>query len=297
MIEKIANIWSRYGNIKFKFVEFGRTDFDIKLEPDIKKDEDGNIQRDEYNQPVRIAEYSSYIGTGAKGKVMNLCFPDWAHTSHEEKRRIILHEFGHALGFHHEHLNKYLDINYNMPAVLAFYKAKDGWDPKTTKRNVLTELDSSKWHFTEFDPYSIMLYPIKQFRKFNGKEYKLTYNPINFTYNTHLSEIDKAAIQKMYPPEQTESGNGIKYARFDYSISGQRDTPFIHGWSDWARTFRAPSEKIIDIRNVTTRADLGYVKKLQRFELNGIAVLGRIEEGRWEYGEVEGYLEVTYMPE
>ena len=38
-------------------------------------------------------------------------------------------------------------------------------------------------------------------------------------------------------------------------------------------------------------------KCIRRFDLNGITVIGRIEEGRWEYGEVEGYLEVTYMPE
>ena len=296
-IEKIANIWSFYSNIKFRFVESGRTDFDIKVEPDIKRDKDGNSKRDKHNQPIRIAKYSSYIGTSAKGKVMNLCFPDWANTSYEGKRRIILHEFGHALGFHHEHLNKRLDINYNVPDVLAFYKAKHGWDHETTKHNVLTGLDSSKWYFTEFDPHSIMLYPIKQYRTFDEKKYKLTHNPINFTYNTNLSGIDIAAIQRMYPPERTESGNGIKYAIFDYNISGQRDTPFIHGWRDWTRTFSLPSGTIIDIRNVTTRADQGYVKKWIRFELNGIKVTGRIEDGRWKYGEVDGYLVVTYGPE
>ena len=160
-------------------------------------------------------------------------------------------------------MNKNLNINYNVPDVLAFYEA-------------MYTVGTMRLRNTTYWPYWIAQNGISQNSihiqlcyiqsnstgTFDGKKYKFTHNPINFTYNWSLSKVDIAAIRRMYPPEQTESGNGIKYARFDYSISGQKRTPFIHGWSDWARTFRAPSEKIIDIRNVTTRADLGYVKKM-----------------------------------
>ena len=109
-IEEIASIWSDYGNIEFKFVKSGPVDFSIRLEPRIATDEDGHPLKDENNEPVRVSKYSSYIGTDAKGEVMNLCFTDWENTSDDRKRRVILHEFGHALAFHHEHKNIHLDI-------------------------------------------------------------------------------------------------------------------------------------------------------------------------------------------
>lgn len=80
-IEEIASTWSLYGNIEFKFVKSGPADFSIRLEPPIATDEDGHPLTDENNEPVRIAKYSSYIGTDAKGEVMNLCFTDWENTS------------------------------------------------------------------------------------------------------------------------------------------------------------------------------------------------------------------------
>ena len=304
-IEKIASVWSLFGNIKFKFVESGTADFSIQLEPRIARNNDGKIRRDKHNQPLRVAEYSCHIGTGAKRQVMNLCFTDWENTSYQEKKRVTLHEFGHALGFHHEHKNVNLQIKYNIPDVVAYYEATQGWDAETTKTNVFGALDSSKWNFTEFDPYSIMLYPIQQFQTFNDKEYKLTHNSINFKHNTNLSEIDKAAIRRMYPgrdtpSKRTKSGNGIEYVRFDYSVVGDDIDLFssrrFSPWRDWTEKFTLPRGTILAIRNVTIRADRGYVKNWTRFGLNKIAVVGRIEDGDFIYGKVDGYLEVVYLP-
>ena len=241
---------------------------------------------------------------------MKLCFPDWEKTDEKKKNRIILHEFGHALGFHHEQKNINLDIQYNRPDVLAYYKDAYGWDTGKTETNVLGALDSSKWNFTEFDPYSIMLYPIRQYRtlkvknkqsgELEEKKYKLTHNPINFTYNTNLSQLDIAAIKRMYPgrdtpSKRTKSGNGIKYVKYEYSVVG--DEEWFGTWRNWSRKFTLPRGTILAIRNVTTRARRGYVKDWMRFDLNKIAVGGRIEDGKYIYGEVDGYLEVVYLPE
>ena len=304
-IEDIANIWARYGYIEFKFVKFGAADIYIKLEPRIAKDKSGKIVKNKYNEPVRIAEYSSYIGRDAKGEVMNLCFPDWEHTSDAQKKRIILHEFGHALGFHHEHKNINLQIDYNIPGIVAYYKDKLGWSAKQTKTNTFGALDRSKWNFTEFDPNSIMLYPLQQFQKFNGKTYKLTNNPISFTYNTDLSEIDKAAIKRLYPgrhakSKRTKSGNGLKTKVYKYSVSGKGDLrfgSFKSAYKDWNRKYVLPRGTIESIRNVTTRAHKGYVKEWTRYETDKIVVAGKIEPGATIYGRVDGYLEVIYLPE
>ena len=299
-IEKIASVWALYGNIKFDFVKSGTADIYINLEPRIATDENGKIVTDEYNRPVRVAEYSSYIGKGAKGKEMNLCFTDWENTSYERKKRVILHEFGHALGFHHEHKNINLPIEYNIPDVLAYYKDTQGWDADTTTNNVFGALDTSKWHFTEFDPNSIMLYPIQQFQEFNGKMYQLTFNPINFTYNSDLSKIDQAAIRRMYPGRPTESGNGLKTKKYEYSVSGKGKLRFgslKSSYKDWNRKFDLPRGTIKHIRNVTTRAHKGYVKQWALHGTNKIMVAGKIEPGAMIYGKVDGYLEVVYLPE
>lgn len=299
-IEKIASVWALYGNIKFDFVKSGPADIYINLEPRIATDENGKIVKDAYNRPVRVAEYSSYIGTNAKNREMNLCFTDWENTGYQEKRRVILHEFGHALGFHHEHKNINLPIEYNIPDVLAYYRDTRGWDAETTENNVFGALDTSKWHFTEFDPKSIMLYPIRQFRKFNGKTYQLTLNPINFTYNSGLSEMDQAAIRRMYPGRPTESGNGLKMVKYRYYVSGKGKLRFgslKSSYKDWTEKFVLPRGTIKSIRNVTTRADRGYVKEWARYETDKIFVAGKIEPGAKIYGRVDGYLEIVYLPE
>lgn len=205
----------------------------------------------------------------------------------------------------------------------------EGWDASQVKQNVFGALDSSKWNFTEFDPYSIMLYPIKQFRtlrvkdeqsgELKEKRYKLTHNPINFKYNTNLSALDIAAIKKLYPgrenpSKRTKSGNGEIYERYNYSVVGD-DVDLLDArrvgavldffeskrensyWRNWVKKFELPRGKILTIRNVTTRADQGYVKKWTRFDLNGIAVIGRIEDGKWNKGKVDGFLEILYIPE
>ena len=59
---------------------------------------------------------------------------------HDEKRRVVLHEFGHALGFAHEHQNKNAPIQWNEQGVLDYYADKLGWDSEDTKHNILNPL-------------------------------------------------------------------------------------------------------------------------------------------------------------
>ena len=79
------------------------------------------------NTDVRISfKYSgswSVIGTTAKNIPKNQPTMNFGwltqDVSDEEARRVILHEFGHALGLIHEHQNPVNKIKWNKPAVIA----------------------------------------------------------------------------------------------------------------------------------------------------------------------------------
>ncbi|WP_163398488.1 hypothetical protein [Flavobacterium fluviatile] len=49
------------------------------------------------------------------------------NTSDEEFSRVVIHEFGHALGFVHEHQNPTSPIQWNVAEVYNYY-ALAGWD-------------------------------------------------------------------------------------------------------------------------------------------------------------------------
>ena len=56
----------------------------------------------------------------------------------DELRRVVLHEFGHALGLIHEHQNPEGGIQWNEPAVKADLSGPpNNWDDETIRHNVL----------------------------------------------------------------------------------------------------------------------------------------------------------------
>lgn len=82
-------------------------------------------------------------------------------TSQIEYNRVVLHEFGHALGLMHEHQNPSAKIAWNEPAVYELYsRPPNNWPPEKTKQNVLQPADEKLTQFTAFDPKSIMIYAI-----------------------------------------------------------------------------------------------------------------------------------------
>ena len=75
--------------------------------------------------------------------------------------RVVLHEFGHAVGLAHEHQNVSGGIKWNKEQV---YKDLGGppnnWPKETIDHNMFDRYDETIAIYSEFDPKSIMLYPI-----------------------------------------------------------------------------------------------------------------------------------------
>lgn len=102
---------------------------------------------------------------------------------------------GPALGFAHEHTNSEDRVPYDEAKVIAFYKAKEGWDEKTTRDNVLTPNAGAPLLQPRFDKRSIMSYSVPE--ELLDKSHPRWKDYV--TGNNHeLSETDKAMARKWY---------------------------------------------------------------------------------------------------
>lgn len=137
----------------------------------------------------------SYIGTDCMGiakskPTMNF---GWLKddTDDTEYERVVVHEFGHALGAIHEHQNPKGGIQWNLPAVYAYFAGPpNNWSKEDTDTNVVGKYSVDQLNASRYDPDSIMLYQFDGALIKGGKATK---------FNTRLSTGDKRFIKKQYP--------------------------------------------------------------------------------------------------
>ena len=171
-IEQVAHRWEEYANVRFRF---GRS----------------------REAPIRIGFDPggswSYVGIAA------LSVPDGEATMNfgwladdsddEEVGRVVLHEFGHALGCEHEHQSPGVRIPWDKPKVYAYYAAL-GWPRAVVDEQVLLANSPEGMRWSRFDPESIMLYPVDE---------ALTVGDWSVGWNSTLSDGDRAFVRGQYP--------------------------------------------------------------------------------------------------
>jgi len=177
LVLSIAKEWSIYCNIRFVVTENqGESDLRIAFNP-----KDGCC---------------SYIGTIAQHitkdePTLNIGYLNFkTFEEMKELRRLVLHEFGHALGLIHEHQSPAFTMDWNVTYVRMWCETKYNWTPEMVEINIFHQYSSNDIWFSHGDNKSIMAYYIPQ---------NFTKNQVVFPLNNDLSDGDKKYIGELYP--------------------------------------------------------------------------------------------------
>jgi hypothetical protein len=198
-IKKYAPEWTQYANLNFDFVD----KFNSSAPPDIRIKFEG------------VDGFSSLLGTDSlptpqdPSMWLQLTYymDQQKQTSNATEvadleryiRSTILHEFGHALGFIHEHSRPDIDIfksdEQSKQLIYDYFRQNDGWDKSMVDANVL-EKESRKLIMTpEPDIHSIMMYSFSGELLKDGKE---------IPWNFDLTDLDKSLVKRVYPAKRLQ---------------------------------------------------------------------------------------------
>jgi hypothetical protein len=202
-IATVATLWTKEANIVF---DFGYNSKTKKYRQWRKKDK----------SHIRIGfnddGYWSLVGTDSNDPNVvdpgdiSMNFQEFDKKLPGDWRGTVLHEFGHALGFHHEHSSPEHQCDFDWPRLYEYLAGSPNFWSKRTVDHNLRQLPAQGMTFSKHDPDSIMHYSFSDWMFVKGVQSKCYVAP-----NHTLSASDKMMARKAYPRR-----------REDFAISDER---------------------------------------------------------------------------
>ncbi|KAK3984314.1 hypothetical protein QBC44DRAFT_301560 [Cladorrhinum sp. PSN332] len=174
LVEYYARLWLNHANLEMDFVSTGRADVRVSFYP---------------GGSYSVVGINCRCVMPQDKPTMNLAIDD--ATPEHKFRRCVLHEFGHVLGFIHEHQNPAGNIQWDVNEVYNHYLHNQNRSVEWVDRKIFEAYSYDSHTGTEFDKDSVMIYPILA---------KHTTNGFSVGMNTQLSQKDKEYAATVYPP-------------------------------------------------------------------------------------------------
>ncbi len=190
-VKQYVKEWETYANIHFVFINDPPND--ITKAQIVVGFQDNGLDWS------WIGREASRNSTGEK--TMNLG-SIWDNTEESEIRRVVLHQFGHVLGFIDEHKAPTAGIPWDRDKVFSFFAASPrNWSAGRVNEEIFSTYSQTKINSSTYDRLSIMHFFFPP---------ELTTDGSSFIKNTNLSETDKAFAKQVYPfPPTPTTATGV----------------------------------------------------------------------------------------
>ncbi|MBK7559948.1 MAG: hypothetical protein IPQ06_03015 [Chitinophagaceae bacterium] len=209
---QFAKEWEKHANITFKFVaDTARfTNLRIKLgkgyghnsavgtEAKFRAQDQLTINFDtlffaDADYYVEVVKKMGIVPPYTLDHLLMAMKKDPFHWNIKELGRVVMHEFGHALGLLHEQSYPGAVNWKKTDSVYNYYKETQGWDRDLVDFNVFEVSNQFYTNGTTYDAKSIMHYSISSWQTTDGFSLKDNYE---------LSAGDKTLIAALYPKNQ-----------------------------------------------------------------------------------------------